>query len=104
MLVRQRWRAGERQSGSHNPGPPRGAIPASPRGLKGPGRDPRPRAAHSGPLELSVAFSNSLSLQAQEILFNSYGERFRPRPLMKQMVKAGYNGKKAGRGWYRYGK
>jgi 3-hydroxyacyl-CoA dehydrogenase len=24
--------------------------------------------------------------------------------LMKQMVRAGYDGKKAGRGWYRYGK
>ena len=57
-----------------------------------------------GPFELNDAVSNSLSLQAQEILFNAYGERFRPRPLMKQMVKAGYNGKKAGRGWYRYGK
>lgn len=57
-----------------------------------------------GPFELNDAVSNSLSLQAQEILFDAYGERFRPRPLMKQMVKAGYNGKKAGRGWYRYGK
>jgi len=24
--------------------------------------------------------------------------------LLKQMVQAGYNGKKAGRGWYRYEK
>jgi 3-hydroxybutyryl-CoA dehydrogenase len=55
-----------------------------------------------GPFELNDAVSNSLSLQAQEILFDAYGERFRPRPLLKQMVKAGYNGKKAGRGWYRY--
>jgi 3-hydroxybutyryl-CoA dehydrogenase len=46
---------------------------------------------------------NSLSLQVQAILEDAYGERFRPRPLLKQMVKAGYNGKKAGRGWYRYG-
>lgn len=57
-----------------------------------------------GPFELNDAVSNSLSLQAQEILHAAYGERFRPRPLLRQMVKAGYNGKKAGRGWYRYGK
>lgn len=55
-----------------------------------------------GPFELLDAVTNSLSLQAQEILFDAYGERFRPRPILKQMVKAGYNGKKAGRGWYRY--
>jgi 3-hydroxybutyryl-CoA dehydrogenase len=55
-----------------------------------------------GPFELLDAVTNSLSLQAQEILFQAYGERFRPRPILKQMVKAGYNGKRAGRGWYRY--
>jgi 3-hydroxybutyryl-CoA dehydrogenase len=47
---------------------------------------------------------NSLSLQVQGILHSAYGERFQPRPLLKQMVQAGYNGKKAGRGWYRYQK
>ena len=57
-----------------------------------------------GPFELLDAVTNGLSLQAQEILHDAYGERFRPRPVLKQMVKAGYNGKKAGRGWYRYGK
>ena len=57
-----------------------------------------------GPFELLDAVTNGLSLQAQEILHDAYGERFRPRPILKQMVKAGYNGKKAGRGWYRYGK
>lgn len=55
-----------------------------------------------GPFELLDAVTNSLSLQAQEILFSAYGERFRPRPILRQMVRAGYNGKKAGRGWYRY--
>ncbi|MFO1319444.1 MAG: 3-hydroxyacyl-CoA dehydrogenase family protein [Burkholderiales bacterium] len=57
-----------------------------------------------GPFELLDATTNSLSLQAQGILHDAYGERFRPRPLLKQMVKAGYNGKRAGRGWYRYGR
>ena len=57
-----------------------------------------------GPFELSDAVTNSLSLQAQEIMHAAYGPRFLPRPLLKQMVQAGYNGKKAGRGWYRYDK
>ncbi|MCW5623500.1 MAG: 3-hydroxyacyl-CoA dehydrogenase family protein [Burkholderiales bacterium] len=57
-----------------------------------------------GPFELSDAVTNQLCLQAQEILHDAYGERFRPRPLLKQMVQAGYNGKKAGRGWYRHDK
>jgi 3-hydroxybutyryl-CoA dehydrogenase len=57
-----------------------------------------------GPFELSDAVTNKLCLQAQEIMHDAYGERFRPRPLLKQMVQAGYDGKKAGRGWYRYQK
>lgn len=55
-----------------------------------------------GPFELCDVVTNKLSLQVQEILQDAYGERFRPRPLLKQMVQAGYNGRKAGRGWYRY--
>ena len=57
-----------------------------------------------GPFELNDTVTNSLSLQVQEILHQAYGPRFLPRPLLKQMVQAGYNGKKAGRGWYRYDK
>jgi 3-hydroxybutyryl-CoA dehydrogenase len=57
-----------------------------------------------GPFELMDATQNSLSLQVQQILREAYGERFQPRPLLKQMVHAGYNGKRAGRGWYRYDK
>lgn len=57
-----------------------------------------------GPFELMDATQNSLSLQVQGILREAYGERFHPRPLLKQMVQAGYNGKRAGRGWYRYEK
>jgi 3-hydroxybutyryl-CoA dehydrogenase len=57
-----------------------------------------------GPFELNDAVTNSLSLQVQEILHQAYGPRFLPRPLLKQMVQAGYNGKKVGRGWYRYDK
>ena len=55
-----------------------------------------------GPFELMDQVTNSLSLQVQEILHEAYGPRFMPRPLMKQMVKAGRDGRKAGRGWFAY--
>ncbi len=57
-----------------------------------------------GPFQLLDATQNSLSLQVQGILNEAYGERFKPRPLLKQMVQAGYNGKRVGRGWYKYDK
>ncbi len=57
-----------------------------------------------GPFQLLDLTQNSLSLQVQGILHEAYGDRFKPRPLLKQMVQAGYNGKKAGRGWYKYDK
>ncbi|RBP17643.1 3-hydroxybutyryl-CoA dehydrogenase [Roseiarcus fermentans] len=55
-----------------------------------------------GPFELMDNTQNSLSLSVHEILHQAYGERFLPRPLLRQMVAAGYNGRKAGRGWHRY--
>jgi 3-hydroxybutyryl-CoA dehydrogenase len=54
-----------------------------------------------GPFELMDSFTSSLTLEVQEILFAAYGERFRPSALLKQRVKAGYIGRKAGRGWRR---
>lgn len=54
-----------------------------------------------GPFQLMDATQISLSLQVQEILCDAYGDRFKPRPIMKQMVGAGYNGKRSGRGWYK---
>ena len=44
------------------------------------------------------------SRAAHEILYAAYGERFLPRPLLRQLVAAGYEGRKAGRGWHRYDK
>lgn len=55
-----------------------------------------------GPFELMDNTQNSLSLSVHEILHQAYGDRFLPRPLLRQMVAAGYNGRKAGRGWHRY--
>ena len=55
-----------------------------------------------GPFELMDAVTNNLTLDVQAILHEAYGDRFRPRPLLKQMVKAGYNGRRYDRGWYHY--
>jgi 3-hydroxybutyryl-CoA dehydrogenase len=57
-----------------------------------------------GPFELLDNTTNTLSRDVHEVLYQAYGERFLPRPLLRQMVAAGYDGRKAGRGWYRYGK
>ena len=57
-----------------------------------------------GPFELMDNTANSLSLSVHEILHAAYGERFLPRPLLRQLVAAGYEGRKAGRGWHRYDK
>jgi 3-hydroxybutyryl-CoA dehydrogenase len=52
-----------------------------------------------GPFELMDATTSSLCLQIQQIMFDAYGERFRPRPLLKQRVQAGYVGGRDGKGW-----
>jgi 3-hydroxybutyryl-CoA dehydrogenase len=55
-----------------------------------------------GPFELMDNTANSLSLSVHEILYGAYGERFLPRPLLRQIVAAGYEGRKTARGWHRY--
>lgn len=52
-----------------------------------------------GPFELMDATTSSLCLQAQEIMHEAYGERFRPRPLLKQRVRAGMVGGRGRPGW-----
>jgi 3-hydroxybutyryl-CoA dehydrogenase len=52
-----------------------------------------------GPFELMDATTSSLCLQAAEILFEAYGERFRPPALLKQRVRAGFTGGRGKRGW-----
>jgi 3-hydroxybutyryl-CoA dehydrogenase len=54
-----------------------------------------------GPFELMDATTSSLCMQAQEIMQEAYGERFRPRPLLKQRVRAGLVGGRHARGWRR---
>ncbi len=55
-----------------------------------------------GPYALMDLTSNNLNLQVQEILFEAYGERFKPRPILKQKVYANHLGRKTGRGWFSY--
>jgi 3-hydroxybutyryl-CoA dehydrogenase len=52
-----------------------------------------------GPFELMDVTTSRLCLQAQEIMHEAYGERFRPRPLLKQRVRAGLVGGKGAKGW-----
>jgi 3-hydroxybutyryl-CoA dehydrogenase len=57
-----------------------------------------------GPYTLMDLAGNDLCLQVQEILYQDYGERFMPRPNLKQKVYAEHLGRKAGIGWIKYGK
>lgn len=52
-----------------------------------------------GPFALMDNVTSRLCLQVQEILLDSYGERFRPPPLLKQRVAAGYAGGRGKPGW-----
>lgn len=52
-----------------------------------------------GPFQLMDATTSSLCLEAQEIMHDAYGERFRPRPLLKQRVQAGFVGGRGKKGW-----
>jgi 3-hydroxybutyryl-CoA dehydrogenase len=52
-----------------------------------------------GPFALMDNVTSSLCVQVQEILLDSYGERFRPPSLLKQRVAAGYAGGRGKPGW-----
>ncbi len=57
-----------------------------------------------GPFELLDVTGVDLNLKVHEVLFNEYGERYRPRPLHRKLVTAGMYGKKSGEGFYKYEK
>lgn len=57
-----------------------------------------------GPLELADFIGLDICLDVMEVLFEGFGDpKFRPCPLLKKMVSAGWLGKKSGRGFYVYG-
>ncbi len=56
-----------------------------------------------GPLALSDLVGLDVGLAATEALFAEFGDpKFRPAPLMRQMVRAGKLGRKSGEGFFRY--
>ncbi|MGE4540673.1 MAG: 3-hydroxybutyryl-CoA dehydrogenase [Bacteroidales bacterium] len=56
-----------------------------------------------GPLQLADFIGLDTVLSIMETLYDGYGDcKYRPCPLLRQYVKAGWYGKKSGRGFYTY--
>ncbi|MEM4294070.1 MAG: 3-hydroxybutyryl-CoA dehydrogenase [Thermoplasmata archaeon] len=56
-----------------------------------------------GPLELADLIGLDVCLSILEVLYNNFNDpKYRPCPLLRKMVRAGYLGRKTGRGFYKY--
>ncbi len=56
-----------------------------------------------GPLELADFIGLDTCLAIMQVLYDGFNDpKYRPCPLLKKMVAAGYLGKKSGRGFYTY--
>ena len=56
-----------------------------------------------GPLALADLIGLDIILNVMETLYQGFEDpKYRPSPLLKQMVDAGYLGRKSGRGFFRY--
>jgi 3-hydroxybutyryl-CoA dehydrogenase len=56
-----------------------------------------------GPLTLADFIGLDVCLAIMEVLYEGFNDpKYRPSPLLKNMVAAGYLGRKSGRGFYRY--
>ncbi|MGB9635698.1 MAG: 3-hydroxyacyl-CoA dehydrogenase family protein [Thermoplasmata archaeon] len=56
-----------------------------------------------GPLELADLIGLDVCLNILEVLYTNFNDpKYRPCPLLRKMVRAGYLGRKTGRGFYKY--
>lgn len=57
-----------------------------------------------GPLELADFIGLDVCLDIMNVLYEGFADsKYRPCPLLKKMVAAGWKGRKSGRGFYSYG-
>jgi len=56
-----------------------------------------------GPLELADYVGLDTTLSVMSVLQESFGDKYRPCPLLVKHVEAGYLGRKSGKGFYTYG-
>lgn len=58
-----------------------------------------------GPLALADLIGLDTMLSVMEVFYNGFNDsKYRPAPLLREMVDAGYLGRKTGRGFYEYNK
>jgi len=56
-----------------------------------------------GPLTLADFIGLDICLDIMEVLYEGFGDsKYRPCPLLRRMVDAGYLGRKSGQGFYKY--
>jgi 3-hydroxybutyryl-CoA dehydrogenase len=55
-----------------------------------------------GPLELADFVGLDTVLSVMHVLQEGFGDKYRPCPLLRKYVDAGYLGRKTGRGFYTY--
>jgi len=56
-----------------------------------------------GPLTLADFIGLDVCLAIMDVLYEGFNDsKYRPSPLLKNMVAAGYLGRKSGRGFYKY--